>query len=163
MTKQTLIPTGNKHVMMDESGREYYQRKNGTWAPGYYDERRRAFIWTSTRKYYARTRTFEMPDGTMKSVTLTKYTYQRKTNRPDYAPVGRNGQHYKRAYLETFADLYWDGELLWKAANVAIAFDADGKPTEWMNTIVPFTDWSKIWDRYPDVKRDIVFDEPTAA
>lgn len=156
--KITLIPTNNKHVMMDETGREYYQKENGSWAPGYYDHKKRAFIWASTREYAARNRTFEMSDGTTKRVTLTKYTYERKTTRPAYAPIGRNGQHYKRAYLETYTDLYWDGEQLWRAANVATEFDADGNPCEWLNSIKPYTDWTKIFDRYPNVKRDIVFD-----
>lgn len=157
MTKINLISTGNKHVMMDEHGTEYYRNAKGEWAPGYYDAKRRAFVWKSTRKYYARRRTFKMADGTTKSVTITKYTYKRKM-RPADAPVGKNGRQYTRAFLETFTDLYWDGELLYKAANVPVEYDADGKPTRYINSIVPFTDWDKIWDRYPDVTRDIVFD-----
>ena len=156
---KNLIPSGNKHVMLDADGTEYYKNARGAWAPGYYDGDK--FIWASTRKYAARARTFKMADGTEKTVRLTKYTYKRKL-RPAVAPVGRNGRQYKRAYLETFADLYWDGENLYRAANVAIAFDADGAPTKYINSLELFTDWNAIWDRYPEVTRDIVFDAPAA-
>ena len=159
MAKINLMPTGNKHVMMDEHGTEYYQHtegvQKGKWAPGTYDGRK--FVWTSTRKYYARKRLFEMADGSTKWVVLTKYTYERKL-RPTDSPVGKNGRQYAHAYLETFADLYWDGETLYRAANVPVEFDEDGKPTRYINSIVPFTEWDRIWDRYPDVTRDIVFD-----
>lgn len=152
--KQQLMTTGNKHVRMDSNGREYYKLENGTWAPGHYNGK--AFVWDSTTKYAARSRTFEMPDGTEKSVRLTKYTYER-FYKPAYAPVGKNGKQYKRAYKECYRALYWDGTDFWQAVNLQ---RADGT---WYNSIRIFERWDLIWDRYPEIERDITALEPVAA
>lgn len=148
----------NKHVMTDGTN-EYYQTEKGKWMPGSYDGKK--FVWKSTAKYAARRRTFDMPDGTKKTVTLTKYTYE-KFLKPAYAPIGKSGREYKRAYRECYRALYWDGEELWKAANVAVEHDADGNATRYINTIEPFYAYDQMWDRWPEVERDITTEEPKA-
>lgn len=145
----------NKHCMTDGTA-EYFRKANGAWAPGHYDGR--AFVWESTTKYSARKREFTMPDGTKKTVRLTKYTYERFL-KPAYAPIGKNGKQYKRAYLECFRALYWDGQELYKAIDYQME---DGT---WINTIEPFYDYGIMWDRWPEVERDITLEDmeqPTA-
>lgn len=146
----------NKHCMTDGE-REYYRTEKGDWKPGRYDGKK--FVWTSTTKYAARARTFEMADGTTKTVRLTKYTYE-SFLKPAYAPVGKTGRQYARAYQECYRALYWDGEYLWKACNVAVEFDDDGKPTRYINSIEVFTDYLAMWDRWPEVERDITMEVP---
>ena len=141
----------NKHVMQDEQGTEYYRNAKGEWRPGAYDGKK--FVWQSTTKYAARKRTFEMADGTTKTVRLTKYTYERFL-KPAYSPIGKTGRQYKHAYLECFRALYWDGEELYKAVDVQLA---DGS---WINSIEPFFDYDQMWDRWPEVERDITLEEP---
>lgn len=153
--KQTLVKV-NKHCMTDGTS-EYYRDERGNWKPGAYDGKK--FIWASTTKYAARKRTFQMADGTTKEVRLTKYTYERFL-KPAYAPVGKTGRQYARAYQECYRALYWDGEYLWKACNVAVEFDSDGKPTKYINSIEPFTDYLAMWDRYPEIERDITMEMP---
>ena len=142
----------NRHVQMDEHGTEYYRTERGEWAPGYYDGKK--FVWTSTAKYAARKRTFTMADGTEKTVRLTKYTYE-SFLKPAYAPIGKTGRQYKHAYKECYRALYWDGQELYKAVNVLI----NGK---WTNSLEPYYDYDKMWDRWPDVEHDITTDEPMA-
>lgn len=144
-----IIRTG-RHTMTDGS-QEYYQLQNGTWAPGVYDGNK--FVWTSTAKYAARARTFAMADGTTKTVRLTKYTYDRFL-KPAYSPVGRTGRQYKRAYKECYRALYWDGTELYKAVDILV----DGK---WINSIEPFYAYDQMWDRWPEVERDITTEGAT--
>lgn len=153
-----VVQTG-RHVATDGS-REYYRTERGEWAPGAYDGKK--FVWISTARYAARKRTFAMPDGTTKTVRLTKYTYERFL-KPAYAPIGRTGRQYKRAYKECYRALYWDGCELWSATNAPVEFDADGRPTRWINTIEPFYDYAAMWDRWPEVERDVTDEyEPEA-
>jgi len=140
----------NKHCKTDGI-HEYYRNSKGTWKPGAYDGKQ--FIWKSTTKYAARARTFDMPDGTKKTVRLTKYTYERFL-KPAYAPIGKNGKQYKRAYLECYRALYWDGMELYKAVDYQMP---DGT---WINTIEPFYAYDQMWDRWPEVERDITTEQP---
>lgn len=141
----------NKHCMADDHGTEYYRNSNGAWRPGAYDGKK--FVWQSTTKYAARKREFDMPDGTKKTVRLTKYTYERFL-KPAYAPVGKTGRQYKHAYLECYRALYWDGMELYKAVDVQLE---DGR---WINTIEPFYAYDQMWDRWPEVERDITTEAP---
>lgn len=134
----------NKHCMTDGT-REYYRNERGEWRPGSYDGKK--FVWASTTKYAARARTFQMADGTKKTVRLTKYTYG-SFLKPAYSPVGKSGREYKRAYSECYRALYWDGMELYKAVNVQMA---DGT---YINSIEPFYAYDQMWDRWPEVKRD---------
>ena len=136
----------NKHCMADDNGTEYYRNSKGAWRPGAYDGKK--FVWQSTTKYAARKREFDMPDGTTKTVRLTKYTYERFL-KPAYAPIGKTGRQYKHAYLECYRALYWDGMELYKAVDYQMP---DGT---WINTIEPFYDYDQMWDRWPEVERDI--------
>ena len=135
----------NRHVQMDEHGTEYYRTERGEWAPGYYDGKK--FVWISTAKYAARKRTFTMADGTTKTVRLTKYTYE-SFLKPAYAPIGKTGRQYKRAYKECYRALYWDGCELYKAVDILV----DGS---YINTIEPYYDYANMIDRWPEVERDI--------
>lgn len=150
MAKQDLTKV-NKHCMTDGT-REYYRNQRGAWAPGHYDGR--AFVWESTTKYAARKRTFTMPNGTTKTVRLTKYTYERFLKPASYSPIGKTGREYKRAYCECFRSLYWDGKELYKAVNVQLE---DGT---YINSLEVFYDYDLIWDRWPEVERDITLEEP---
>ena len=151
MSKSKLTKV-NKHCKTDGI-HDYYRKANGTWAPGHYDGR--AFVWKSTTKYAARARTFQMADGTTKTVRLTKYTYGRFL-KPAYAPIGKTGRQYRHAYLECFRALYWDGHELYKAVDVQLE---DGT---WINSIEPFYDYGKMWDRWPEVERDITIEDLAA-
>jgi len=136
----------NKHCMADDHGTEYYRNAKGNWKPGAYDGKK--FVWKSTTKYAARKRTFDMPDGSKKIVRLTKYTYE-SFLKPAYAPTGKTGRTYKYAYQECYRALYWDGHELYKAVDVQLA---DGR---WINSLEPFYAYDQMWDRWPEVERDI--------
>lgn len=136
----------NKHVMEDAHGTLYYRNSKGNWKPGAYDGKK--FVWKSTTKYAARKRTFDMPDGTTKVVRLTKYTYERFL-KPAYAPISKTGRQYKHAYLECYRALYWDGMELYKAIDYQMPDDT------WINSLEPFYAYDQMWDRWPEVERDI--------
>lgn len=112
MAKQTLVKV-NKHCMTDGT-KEYYRNERGDWRPGHYDGRR--FIWDRTRRYSARKRTYEV-NGRMVDVRLTRYTIK-ETLRPAYAPIGKNGKQYKKAYLQTVKDVYYANGTFYIAVNV---------------------------------------------
>lgn len=155
MCRVQLIHTGNRHVMTDESGREYfYHPKKQGWFPG--EKRKGRFLWTNMPgsksyrdkggswfytegRFCNRTLPFPTVGGTMLA-SKTRYTYATYT-RPDEAPNGRNGQPYKMASVLCRRAIWFDGQRFWKVGNVRLE---DGS---WLNnTLLPFS--GEMWDAY---------------
>lgn len=128
----------NKHVMTDGID-EYYRNEKGQWMPGYYHNG--TFWWVRTRKFAARHRHYELRSGEKFTVRLTRYTY-RKGSKPAYAPIGKNGQHYQRARLETVKDVMYRNGVFYVACNLN---HEDGTHENWVK---PFS--GVLYDAYQD-------------
>ena len=128
----------NKHCMTDGID-EYYRNEKGEWMPGYYHNG--TFYWVRTRKFSARHRHYKLRNGEQFTVRLTRYTY-RKGSKPAYAPIGKNGQHYQRARLETVKDVMYRDGVFYVACNVKYE---TGKPDNWVK---PFS--GVLYDAYQD-------------
>ena len=139
MAKQDELAIINKHVRTDGTQNYYWHPTRRQWLPGSYDGRR--FVWSSTARFSARQRAYEMADGTTKQVRTTRYT-SGAFLKPDASPKGRSGREYARAYKECHHAIYWDGERMWSACNVRVSED------RWINSLEPFT--GRAYDAHPD-------------
>ena len=142
MCKVRLHETGNKYVMEDINGNEYYfmpridgmDNGDGKWMPGYkhgkhftwdYPAGSRAGkdkngFWFEPGRFCAARRTFKMITGQSKQVRLTRYTYG-TFKMYKHAPKGKNGQFYMyKALKECNRAIYYDGERFWQACDLAI-------------------------------------------
>lgn len=138
---EMLMATDNRHVMVDERGREHFwhptRRK---WLPGHKEPR--AFVWDyCPARFYDRLKHYTMLDGSVKDTRVTRYTYA-QFKKADEAPVGRNGKAYKRALKVCMRCIHYDGERFYKVQCVQVSEGV------WVNnTLVPFT--GEMWDCRP--------------
>lgn len=130
---EMLMATDDRHVMVDERGREHFwhptRRK---WLPGHKEPR--AFVWDyCPARFYDRLKHYTMLDGSVKDTRVTRYTYA-QFKKADEAPVGRNGKAYKRALKVCMRCIHYDGERFYKVQCVQVSEGV------WVNnTLVPFT------------------------